>query len=39
MPAVIEAVKQYATVGEIIGVLKEEYGEFDEPIFFKKDKC
>jgi len=34
MPAVIEAVKQYATVGEIIGVLKEEYGEFDEPIFF-----
>lgn len=34
MPATIEAVKAYATVGEIIGVLKEVYGEYEEPIFF-----
>jgi methylmalonyl-CoA mutase N-terminal domain/subunit len=34
MPSIIEAVKNYATVGEIIQVLKEEYGEFEEPIFF-----
>jgi methylmalonyl-CoA mutase N-terminal domain/subunit len=34
MPATIEAVKAYATVGEIIGVIKEVYGEFKEPIFF-----
>lgn len=34
MPATIEAVKAYATVGEIIGVLKDVYGEYDEPIFF-----
>ncbi|RLD22564.1 MAG: methylmalonyl-CoA mutase [Bacteroidetes bacterium] len=34
MPAIIAAVKEYATVGEIVKVLKDEYGEFDEPIFF-----
>lgn len=34
MPSIIAAVKEYATVGEIIGVLKEEYGEYEEPIFF-----
>ena len=34
MPSIIAAVKEYATVGEIIGQLKECYGEFDEPIFF-----
>ncbi|MFQ5334501.1 MAG: methylmalonyl-CoA mutase [Flavobacteriales bacterium] len=34
MPSIIEAVKEYATVGEIIQVLKDEYGEFEEPIFF-----
>ncbi len=34
MPATIEAVKAYATVGEIIRVIKEVYGEFKEPIFF-----
>ncbi len=34
MPATIEAVKAYASVGEIISVLKEVYGEYDEPIFF-----
>ncbi|OFY66540.1 MAG: methylmalonyl-CoA mutase [Bacteroidetes bacterium RIFCSPLOWO2_02_FULL_36_8] len=34
MPDVIDAVNAYASVGEIIHVLKEVYGEFDEPIFF-----
>ena len=34
MPSIIAAVKEYATVGEIIGLLKECYGEFQEPIFF-----
>ncbi len=34
MPSIITAVKEYATVGEITRVLKEVYGEFDEPIFF-----
>ena len=34
MPAVIEAVKVYATVGEIAQTLKDAYGEYDEPIYF-----
>lgn len=34
MPATIDAVKAYASVGEIIQVLKEVYGEYKEPIFF-----
>ena len=34
MPAIIEAVKSYATIGEIIGVLKEVFGEYREPIIF-----
>ncbi len=34
MPAVIEAVKAYATVGEIAGALKDVYGEYDEKIYF-----
>lgn len=34
MPAIIEAVKSYATIGEIIGVLKEVFGEYKEPIIF-----
>jgi len=34
MPAVIGAVKAYATVGEIIQVLKDVYGEYQEPIYF-----
>lgn len=33
MPSIIAAVKEYATVGEIIGLLKESYGKFQEPIF------
>ena len=34
MPSVIEAVKEYATVGEIIQALKDVYGEYKEPIYF-----
>lgn len=34
MPSIIAAVKEYATVGEITQVLKDVYGEFQEPIFF-----
>jgi methylmalonyl-CoA mutase N-terminal domain/subunit len=35
MPSVIEAVKAYATVGEITKALKDVYGEYEEPIYFK----
>ena len=34
MPFVIEAVKAYATVGEITKTLKDYYGEYKEPIYF-----
>ncbi len=34
MPSIINAVKSYASVGEIIQILKEVYGEYDEPIMF-----
>jgi methylmalonyl-CoA mutase N-terminal domain/subunit len=34
MPAVFEAVKTYATVGEICDVYKDVYGEYDEPAIF-----
>ena len=34
MPSVIEAVKAYATVGEITKTLKNVYGEYNEPIYF-----
>jgi methylmalonyl-CoA mutase N-terminal domain/subunit len=37
MPAVIEAVKAYATVGEIIQTLKSVYGEYQEPIYFSRN--
>jgi methylmalonyl-CoA mutase N-terminal domain/subunit len=30
MPPIIEAVKAYATVGEIMGVLREIFGEYQE---------
>ena len=30
MPRILEAVKAYATVGEVIGVLREVWGEFTE---------
>ncbi len=31
MPRILEAVKAYATVGEIVGVLREVWGEYVEP--------
>jgi methylmalonyl-CoA mutase N-terminal domain/subunit len=31
MPRILEAVRAYATVGEIIGVLREAWGEYTEP--------
>jgi methylmalonyl-CoA mutase N-terminal domain/subunit len=34
MPAVMEAVTAYATVGEIMGALKDEFGVFREPVRF-----
>lgn len=34
MPYLVEAVKAYATVGEMTDVLKEVYGEFKEPSIF-----
>ncbi|MHC4470913.1 MAG: acyl-CoA mutase large subunit family protein [Planctomycetota bacterium] len=34
MPAVMEAVTVYATVGEIMGALKAEFGAFQEPVRF-----
>ncbi|MCP3931281.1 MAG: methylmalonyl-CoA mutase [Bacteroidetes bacterium] len=34
MPSIIAAVKEYASVGEIVKVMKDVYGEFEEPIFF-----
>jgi methylmalonyl-CoA mutase N-terminal domain/subunit len=33
MPYIIDAVKAYATVGEISSTLKDVFGEFKEPIF------
>lgn len=34
MPRFIECAKAYATIGEMIDVLKEEFGEYKEPIIF-----
>jgi methylmalonyl-CoA mutase N-terminal domain/subunit len=31
MPAIIDAVRAYASIGEICGVLREEFGIFQEP--------
>ncbi len=31
MPCILDAVRAYASVGEIAGVLREVFGEFDEP--------
>ena len=31
IPYFVEAVKAYATIGEIMNILKEEWGEFQEP--------
>lgn len=34
MPALIDAVETYATLGEIVAVLQEEYGLYEEPAVF-----
>jgi len=34
MPTILEAVKAYATLGEICGVLREVYGEYQELVVF-----
>ena len=34
MPAILDAVEAYATVGEVCGALKEVYGAYNEPIRF-----
>lgn len=34
MPRFIECAKAYATIGEMVDVLKEEFGEYKEPIIF-----
>jgi len=34
MPAVVDAVEAYATVGEVCGVLKEVFGAYQEPVRF-----
>ncbi|MEW5761061.1 MAG: methylmalonyl-CoA mutase family protein, partial [Candidatus Thermoplasmatota archaeon] len=31
MPYILEAVKAYATIGEICGVFRDEFGEYEEP--------
>ena len=32
MPAIFNAVKAYATIGEMCGVLREEFGEYEPPL-------
>ncbi|MFQ5591873.1 MAG: methylmalonyl-CoA mutase family protein, partial [Phycisphaerae bacterium] len=34
MPGIVEAVKEYATVGEITNSMVEVYGRYEEPIRF-----
>jgi methylmalonyl-CoA mutase, N-terminal domain len=34
MPAILDAVKAYATVGEIVHELREVFGEYHEPSMF-----
>jgi methylmalonyl-CoA mutase N-terminal domain/subunit len=34
MPRIIGAVREYATIGEMCDVLREEFGEYKEPIIF-----
>jgi len=31
MPAIMDAVRAYASIGEICGVLREQFGTFQEP--------
>ena len=34
MPPILEAVNVYATLGEITGVFRAVFGEYQEPVFF-----
>jgi methylmalonyl-CoA mutase N-terminal domain/subunit len=34
MPAIVDAVRAYATVGELTHCLVEAYGRYDEPVRF-----
>ncbi|HEX9115514.1 MAG TPA: methylmalonyl-CoA mutase family protein [Anaerolineae bacterium] len=34
MPLLLDAVNAYATLGEICGVLREAFGEYQEPVYF-----
>ena len=34
MPPILEAVNAYATLGEICGVFRQAFGEYQEPVFF-----
>ncbi len=34
MPFILEATREYATLGEMVEVLKEVYGEYQEPVVF-----
>jgi methylmalonyl-CoA mutase N-terminal domain/subunit len=38
MPAIVEAVKAYATVGEITNELVAVYGRYKEPVKFERDE-
>jgi methylmalonyl-CoA mutase, N-terminal domain len=33
MPAIIDAVRAYATLGEISDAMREQFGQFDPPVF------
>jgi len=39
MPVIIEAVKEYTTLGEIMNVFREVYGEYREESFLKASTC
>jgi methylmalonyl-CoA mutase N-terminal domain/subunit len=34
MPRILDCVREYATLGEMCGTLKEEFGIYHEPIIF-----
>jgi methylmalonyl-CoA mutase N-terminal domain/subunit len=34
MPRILDAVRAYATLGEMCDVLREEFGEYEEPPIF-----
>jgi len=36
IPPILDCVRAYATVGEIIGTLKDVFGEYQEPAFFEE---